>query len=88
MVFISLVYLVIVFTLLFYIKNDWCDLLFRNMTVRSEENMGADSHCQLEEKITFVSGKLGMPTQKLLQIWSGNKTWNLKRLQLCLKLVL
>ena len=39
MVFISLVYLVIVFTLLFYIKNDWCDLLFRNMTVRSEENM-------------------------------------------------
>ena len=78
MVFISLVYLVIVFTLLFYIKNDWCDLLFRNMTVRSEENM--DGGCQLEEKLTFVSGKLGMPTQKLLQIWSGNKTWNLKTL--------
>ena len=32
-VFISLVYLVIVFTLLFHIKNEWCDLLFRNFTV-------------------------------------------------------
>ena len=87
MVFISLVYLVIVFTLLFYIKNDWCDLLFRNMTVRYEENMGADI-CQLKEKLTFVSGKLGMPTQKLLQIWCGNKTWTLKMLSYYLKLVL
>ena len=32
-VFISLGYLVLVFGLLFYVKNDWCDLLFKNMTV-------------------------------------------------------
>ena len=33
-IFISLGYLVLVFGLLFYVKNDWCDLLFKNMTVR------------------------------------------------------
>ena len=32
-IFISLGYLVLVFGLLFYVKNDWCDLLFKNMTV-------------------------------------------------------
>jgi hypothetical protein len=33
-IFISLGYLVLVFGLLFYVKNEWCDLLFKNMTVR------------------------------------------------------
>ena len=33
-VFICIMYLVLVFGLLFYVKNDWCDLLFKNMTVR------------------------------------------------------
>ena len=32
-IFISLMYMVLVFSLLFYVKNDWCDLLFKNMTV-------------------------------------------------------
>ena len=32
-IFISLMYMVLVFGLLFYVKNDWCDLLFKNMTV-------------------------------------------------------
>ena len=32
-IFICLMYLVLVFGLLFYVKNDWCDLLFKNMTV-------------------------------------------------------
>ena len=32
-VFICIMYLVLVFGLLFYVKNDWCDLLFKNMTV-------------------------------------------------------
>ena len=32
-IFISMVYMVLVFGLLFYVKNDWCDLLFKNMTV-------------------------------------------------------
>ena len=33
--FICLMYIVLVFGLLFYVKNDWCDLLFKNMTVSS-----------------------------------------------------
>ena len=33
-IFISLMYLVLVFGLLFYVENEWCDLLFKNMTVR------------------------------------------------------
>ena len=32
-IFICLMYIVLVFGLLFYVKNDWCDLLFKNMTV-------------------------------------------------------
>ena len=32
-IFISLMYMVLVFGLLFYVKNDWCDLLFKNFTV-------------------------------------------------------
>ena len=31
--FISAMFLVLVFGLLFYVKNDWCDLLFKNFTV-------------------------------------------------------
>ena len=31
--FICMMYIVLVFGLLFYVKNDWCDLLFKNMTV-------------------------------------------------------
>ena len=32
-IFISLGYLMLVFGLLFYVKNEWCDLLFSNFTV-------------------------------------------------------
>ena len=32
-IFICLMYIVLMFGLLFYVKNDWCDLLFKNMTV-------------------------------------------------------
>ena len=32
-IFISMMYIVMVFTMLFYVKNEWCDLLFNNMTV-------------------------------------------------------
>ena len=32
-VVISMMYMVLVFGLLFYVKNEWCDLLFRNYTV-------------------------------------------------------
>ena len=33
-IFICLGYPLLVIGLLFFVKNDWCDLLFRNMTVR------------------------------------------------------
>ena len=32
-IFICMMYIGLVFVLLFYVKNDWCDLLFKNMTV-------------------------------------------------------
>ena len=32
-IMISLIYMVLVFGLLFYVKNDWYDLLFNNCTV-------------------------------------------------------
>ena len=32
-VFISMMYLAIVFVMLFYVGNEWCDLLYKNMTV-------------------------------------------------------
>ena len=32
--FICIMYITLVFGLLFYVKNEWCDLLFKNMTVR------------------------------------------------------
>merc|ERR1719220_1179574 len=31
-IFISAMFFVLVFGLLFYVKNDWCDLLFKNFT--------------------------------------------------------
>ena len=34
-IFISMMYLAIVFVLLFYVGNEWCDLLHKNMTVGS-----------------------------------------------------
>ena len=32
-IFISMMYLAIVFVLLFYVGNELCDLLYKNMTV-------------------------------------------------------
>ena len=34
-IMISLMYMVLMFGLLFYVKNDWCDLLFSNFTVNT-----------------------------------------------------
>ena len=36
-IMISMMYMVLVFGLLFYVKNDWCDLLFKNFTVMFKE---------------------------------------------------
>ena len=38
-IFISMMYIVMVFILLFYVKNDRCDLLFNNMTVSSKRTL-------------------------------------------------
>ena len=32
--FITMVYIVLVITLVVYVKYEWCDLLFKNNTVR------------------------------------------------------
>ena len=34
--FITMVYVILVFTLLVYVKYEWCDLLFKNNTVTPE----------------------------------------------------
>ena len=56
-IFISLMYIVLVFGLLFYVKNDFCDLLFKNMTVRS--------NLTLNVQYFTISGKCCLPAQKL-----------------------
>ena len=48
-IFICLMYIVLVFGLLFYVKNDWCDLLFKNMTVTIENPKMLDQEYFLGE---------------------------------------
>ena len=36
-IFITSVYLLLVFGLFFYVKNEWCYVLFKNYTVRKRE---------------------------------------------------
>ena len=36
-IFITTVYLLLVFGLFFYVKNEWCYVLFKNYTVRKRE---------------------------------------------------
>ena len=43
-IFISMMYLAIVFILLFYVDNEWCDLLHKNMTVREGFFTTTDPH--------------------------------------------
>ena len=57
-IFIVVMYLAIVFTLLFYVKNDWCDLLFPNMTVTKKS--------YLFFFVYYLTGKSSLPAQKLL----------------------
>ena len=45
-VFISLMYMALVFSLLFYVKNDWCNLLFKNFTV-------SDKLCKVQIVTSF-----------------------------------
>ena len=37
-IFICIGFVFIVIALLFFVKNEWCDILFRNMTVRYLSN--------------------------------------------------
>ena len=37
--FICIMYITLVFGLLFYVKNEWCDLLFKNMTVSERDEL-------------------------------------------------
>ena len=56
-IFICLMYIVLVFGLLFYVKNDWCDLLFKNMTVTIENPK------MLDQK--YFLGECCLPAPKL-----------------------
>ena len=38
-IIICMMYMVLVFGLLFYVKNEWCDLLFKNYTASRNNNM-------------------------------------------------
>ena len=52
---ISAMFLVLVFGLLFYVKNDWCDLLFKNFTVSETIDHNHNFELSfLEENITFA----------------------------------
>ena len=43
-IFISMMSLAIVFVLLFYVGNEWCDLLHKNMTVRDKTYLGREKY--------------------------------------------
>ena len=47
-IIIAMMYMVLVFGLLFYVKNEWCDLLLKNFTV-------SDVYCVGNEKFIFFS---------------------------------
>ena len=53
-IFISLMYLTIVFGMLFYVKNDWCDLLFKNFTESIIKNMSI-SMFPISDNFEYVS---------------------------------
>ena len=71
-IFISLMYMVLVFGLLFYVKNDWCDLLFKNFTVGAIFPYWEDNLIRADNKIlrlnfeTFL-GKPGVSSEGVYQ---------------------
>ena len=56
--FITVVYILIMFTLLFYVKYEWCDLLFKNNTVS-------------RETIVDWNRKIGSKTLLFSYLWAG-----------------
>ena len=82
-VFICIMYLVLVFGLLFYVKNEWCDLLFKNMTVsiiiwlhRTNLKLGSDTFTESgafdrKAQITFNINQMEMCNKAgvLLNLW-------------------
>ena len=76
-IFISLMYMVLVFGLLFYVKNDWCDLLFKNFTVGGIQFFFSNFHIEkktlLDNKIQLclnfdtLLGKLGVSSEGVYQ---------------------
>jgi hypothetical protein len=58
-IIIITMYMAIVFGLLFYIKNDWCDLLYKNFTVT----------WAMISTVTCCSGEPRVPATLPLQGW-------------------
>ena len=57
--FITFVYIVIMFTLLFYVKYEWCDLLYKNNTVRVSSALAVlNRSCSSSKKVAPESAVL------------------------------
>ena len=78
-IFISLMYMVLVFGLLFYVKNDWCDLLFKNFTVGNEAKM-VKTLCHwvffLQENLDCRPRHYSKASNLLLPQHSDSSAWN------------
>ena len=66
-IFVCLMYIMLVFGLLFYVENDWCDLLFENMTVRKKQNKIKEFTFRIFRKMLLV----GPAAIIRLGPWSG-----------------
>ena len=64
-IFISLMYMVLVFTLLFYVKNDWCDLLFKNMTVSKTSAYSVQLRKTIELIVQLEDQSISTPIHKI-----------------------
>ena len=61
--FICIMYIILVFGLLFYVKNEWCDLLFKNMTVSGSDTR---SHWSITNAM-LEKGSFNFPQQELVK---------------------
>ena len=67
--FITMVYVILVATLLVYVKYEWCDLLFKNNTVFIYLNNFRPG--KINQNITIMENKLGLSCAKLSLNWAS-----------------
>ena len=67
--FITMVYVILVTTLLVYVKYEWCDLLFKNnMVFIYLDNFRPG---KINQNITIMENKLGLSCAKLRLNWAS-----------------